>query len=658
MNPIKANVEVKKKQNVRKRRRKRTPDPIYHGFPRPIPSSQLPTYKDVGLGIENYKQFEGKREDLAIDFVVEDIRRIYDKASIPTITPKKIRQKVKRLASMKKIRLAEEKIDKRRNTMRVQGKRRRKFKNGKTKGKVDDVLTHLFSVADVDRVPLKEREFFEDQTTSRKMTIGSLDVKQTTKNKEKIKRVEGQLAAKNNEEARKAQETTVMYKGTESDQYNSMDTDEDKDWEKTGRNRTKPIVKKRRTKEYLEEMESVFEISERFGLTDMATAHMVNQCSTVNVLTRNTTRRMRKSMRLKKVQKSKGKRIIALGFDERKDDTKVEAGEGLKGNKRYEIKKVENCSIVFWPGEEFAGHVVPHESTGQALAQSVHSFLNARNTDVTSLRAVLTDGCAKMTGFVSGAQAELERLLKRPLQRVVCFFHHLEKPFEKLFVTLDGGTNSPETFSGPIGKAICSDVWKRKVVKFQRMPNAALLADIQSITADGFKDLNRDQQYLIRMCEAVLTGQVSRQWAETKPGPVVHSRWTTTQARILRLYLSESKPSSSLTRLVRYITKVYTPTLIAAKRQNKVKDGPPMLLLEIQSVRQHCTKKERTVLEPAIQRNGFFAHHEAVLVSLLSSDTPEDRQYAVRVIRDIRRRGPMDWACSRTGLRPYKVGRT
>jgi len=136
--------------------------------------------------------------------------------------------------------------------------------------------------------------------------------------------------------------------------------------------------------------------------------------------------------------------------------------------------------------------------------------------------------------------------------------------------------------------------------------------------------------------------------------PVVHSRWTTTQSRVLRLYLSETKPSHQLKRLVNFITKVYVPTLMSAKRLNKVKDGPALLLQEIQAVRQHCTIKERDVLEASIQGNGFFAHHEAVLVSLLSSDTAGDREYAVNLIRNIRNT-PSDWSSNSTGLRPYKV---
>ena len=54
--------------------------------------------------------------------------------------------------------------------------------------------------------------------------------------------------------------------------------------EKTGMNRTRPIVKNRRKKDDLEKMECSFEMFDRFGLADMATAHVANQCGTIHGL--------------------------------------------------------------------------------------------------------------------------------------------------------------------------------------------------------------------------------------------------------------------------------------------------------------------------------------------------------------------------------------
>ena len=65
---------------------------------------------------------------------------------------------------------------------------------------------------------------------------------------------------------------------------------------------------------------------------------------------------MKKKFRMKKVNEFQPQEEPkAIGFDERKDLTKVEVGKGLKGTKRYEINKEEHCAVIVYPGEEFAG---------------------------------------------------------------------------------------------------------------------------------------------------------------------------------------------------------------------------------------------------------------------------------------------------------------
>jgi hypothetical protein len=116
-------------------------------------------------------------------------------------------------------------------------------------------------------------------------------------------------------------------------------------------------------------LKPIIETADRFGLNDSAVAHLVNatnvkSCSISEendseILYRSKVRRLRKKLRSDKVQESKGKEPISVGFDERKDMSKVEVGKVIKGSKRFEMKKVENCAVIYWPGEEFVGHVVP-----------------------------------------------------------------------------------------------------------------------------------------------------------------------------------------------------------------------------------------------------------------------------------------------------------
>ena len=59
--------------------------------------------------------------------------------------------------------------------------------------------------------------------------------------------------------------------------------------------------------------------------------------------------RLRKKLMLQKVQEMKEMKPVAIGFDERKDITKVVDGVGENSHKRFTLKRVENCSVVVWP---------------------------------------------------------------------------------------------------------------------------------------------------------------------------------------------------------------------------------------------------------------------------------------------------------------------
>ena len=78
---------------------------------------------------------------------------------------------------------------------------------------------------------------------------------------------------------------------------------------------------------------------------------------------------------------------------------------------------------------------------------------------------------------------------------------------------------------GPIGQAITEEVWKEPVVKYTPLHNPELLDMIKSIPPNVFQDFNKDHQYLIKIVEGCLTGQVDKQWEHMKLGSIVQSRW-------------------------------------------------------------------------------------------------------------------------------------
>ena len=124
---------------------------------------------------------------------------------------------------------------------------------------------------------------------------------------------------------------------------------------------------------------------------------------------------------------------------------------------------------------------------------------------------------------------------------------------------------------------------------------------------------------LLRLARIVITGDVEQRYVTMKIGPVVQSRFTTTETRCLRKWISEDTPTFELTRVVRFLVYVWGPVFLHAKRKNSLCLAPRMLLLEVMLVRKYCSTPEKTLLSNSLSQNGQMAHPENVLLALLAS---------------------------------------
>ena len=271
------------------------------------------------------------------------------------------------------------------------------------------------------------------------------------------------------------------------------------------------------------------------------------------------------------------------------------------------------------------------------------------------VKHLVSDGCEKMVGWKIGVHASMEKIFKTTFGRIICYFHHLEKSFETIFLLYSGHTTSPGTYSDGVGKFIKGDIHKMEVVEFQVVPNPSLLALIDGISDKTFKDLSNDHQIFIGLVRIIITGVVNQRWARMKIGPVVTSRFTTSQTRCCRLWLSEPNPSFELTRVVKYLVSVWAECFLTIKHRNSMVMAPKVLLLEVMLTSKHCSNPEKTMLSTSMSFNGQMGHHESVLLSMLASSSPEERELAVNTIFNIREMGPIQWKTP-TGLRPFKVG--
>lgn len=150
-------------------------------------------------------------------------------------------------------------------------------------------------------------------------------------------------------------------------------------------------------------------------------------------------------------------------------------------------------------------------------------------------------------------------------------------------------------------------------------------------------DLRDDQQYLYSMMKAVASGVCDQRLASLKPGKLNLSRWLTTASRILRLYVTKSEPSETLKHLVFFVMKIYGPFWFLIKSQPKAVYGSRHLFQYIKWIKQ-LPEYMQEIVQRSIQINGFFAHPENILLSLIVDECKEVRNDAFDIILKARAR--------------------
>nr|CAI5833285.1 unnamed protein product [Callosobruchus analis] len=113
------------------------------------------------------------------------------------------------------------------------------------------------------------------------------------------------------------------------------------------------------------------------------------------------------------------------------------------------------------------------------------------------------------------------------------------------------------------------------------------------------------QIYVKEICRAIITGCCSNSLARRDPGRQSHSRWLTTAGRLLRLYIRTVFPPENFKILAEYTVEVYTPVLF---------------------------KVNVNFIDPLIQTNGYFAHPEKILLTILCDARKYIRELALRRI--------------------------
>lgn len=347
---------------------------------------------------------------------------------------------------------------------------------------------------------------------------------------------------------------------------------------------------------------------DRFGVSDRVGAAIttsvlqdlgiVSERESSYVVDRSKVRRAREKSRNNFSSSTIQNSIFGLYFDGRKDKT-----FHMLDNRRQVIIE-EHIVLIGEPGASYIGHAVPKSGRASDVVMSMWNFIENHTNDMC---AIGCDGTNINTGKRGGVITLLEQRLQRPLQWLICQLHANELPLRHLINHLDGNTCGPGAFAGPIGKQLinCENM---DVVCFE-----AIDADIPVILKT---DLSTEQKYLYEICIAVSSGACPTALSKRNPGKMVHSRWLTTANRILRLYVSCSKPCENLKILVLFIMKVYAPTWFAIKAHPSCIKGA-VHLHETISRSRYLSPKLKSIVDPVIQRNAYFGHSENILLAML-----------------------------------------
>lgn len=577
------------------------------------------------------------------ELVAEKVETIWKKASIPIVSHTRVLQMLRAFHDMYRKLLKPYKG--RQNNSNYKKKLTDFAKRNESK--LFDIAICKCSLSacscqQVFKVPAEERDFLEDQRTVRLMYIGRVDIAMS---KKKLKRMSRKAAAaafqlRHTQITEESTQGQVNFSETSASENEDQDSKSESFSASAKMTQSTPVshrtpvsqstpetlLSSKPQKQMRLKLPNLAQICDRFGVSDRAGAAvatsvlqdvgLITEEDSSSIVDRNKLRRERKRKRIE-VIKTKDN-LQGLFFDGRKDKTLVI--EQVESKTYRKTVTEEHVVLVHEPGSEYIGHIAPRSSTAADIVQSMTEYFDENSINLGTLVAVGCDGTATNTGCKGGAIRLIEKKINKPVQWLVCQLHANELPLRHLFTHLDGPTTGPRGFSGPIGKALqaCETL---PIVAFEKIES-----NFPYITCD---DLSTDQAYLLDISQAVITGNCSNDLARRDPGKLNHSRWLTTANRILRLYVATTSPSAELKEMAMFIVKVYAPLWFLIKTKPSCKDGARHLWKTV-SLSRYLPQKLKKVVDPVIQRNGYFAHPENLLLAVITDENPNMRELGIR----------------------------
>lgn len=594
------------------------------GKPEDIKYNELPTKENV-LKYYLYLKGESKIQKPTglHPLVVDAVLQVWQTSSIPTVSKPRVmallKKQLKSYQNLKKI---------------INRKDSKEFKN-----KFASFKNNISSLFDISyckctdfstcrcpkekKVPIKERDFLSDQRSVRKMYIGSID-QQTTASMEASQQRRLRDISHPKPTSQSGDNTVLVSSSSTSPSEDSSD-----DFEKD----LPPWHRGKKSKKHSQRKSLPnFAIAcDRTGVSSRAAAMIVTAAlhdideETDDIIDKNKVSRERQRAREQSLSSSECGNVTSIYFDGRKDKTVMMIKSESK-RARTEVTE-EHITVLSEPGSKYIGHFSVSSGSANNIVNGLYDFCIQKKIDVNKIDSIGCDGTNTNVGWRAGVIRKFEEKLGKPLQWIVCQLHSNELPLRHLLIHLDGKTSGPRQFTGPIGTALFeTDFENLPVIDFE-----PISADAIDINQEYISDLSSDQKYLLLMYQAVSSGSCEQSLASQKPGKMAHSRWLTTASRALRLYVSTENPSNNLTLVVQFIMLVYTPMWFKIKCHSDITYAP-LHTFETISRCQKLPLQVRDVVIPVIERNAYGAHHEAVLVAMISGTNDAYKELAWRRI--------------------------
>ena len=602
------------------------PDCPIFGKPCALKKVQLPLISDVFCAANELRfilknQHNGKEPSWTQirSKLIEDIVAIWSSASVPTVSVRAVTKKM-------------DKYHDRINNLKKYGEARR---NSEHETKIESLRSegaHLFDICSCSckdnileenkckcpaerKVPQLEVPFLIDQRSSRKLYIGSIDTKVTYVNVRRHKRKLSRM--KIIDEFQPSCSSTPDF-SVEIPDDSLVEDDNSPDY-----------IEKNIKKRNYGKFSSLAIACDRTKVSDrtvalIATATLEDagllQENSSKVIDKNKVRRERKKTR-ESLQKSQTEcnSVCGIFFDGRKDLTLTQFARGGKTINKTIAE--EHVSVVGEPGSKYLTHITPQSGSAEAISEELIQFIQEANL-VDDICVIGCDGTNVNTGSKGGVIARIEQTLNRSVQWSICLLHLNELPLRHLITKFDGKTAGPTGFTGVLGKKLI-DCEIQPLAEFEPVPSIEIEIDENSLSSD--------QKYLLKIYRTITSGLCNNELLTSRPGNLNHSRWLTTASRFMRLYISTEEPSEVFMKIIKYIVEVYVPTWFQVKRDESITSGAInyySLLRRIISL----TSDVKDIVEPVLSRNAYFAHHESILLAMVSDDETNIRRLGWRRI--------------------------